>query len=462
MTRETAVREAQAYFDSGRFNTDLARRVACRTESQVPGRIEALYDYLTEDIRPQLEALGMDCRIVENAVEGGGPFLLAERMEGDTLPTVLSYGHGDTIHGQDERWRDGLSPWRLTVQGDRIYGRGTADNKGQHTVNLGALGAVLKVRGRLGFNLRLVIETGEEIGSPGLEELARDRADRLRADVLIASDGPRLDPARPTVYLGARGTVNFDLAVRLRDRAHHSGNWGGLLADPTVILAHAIASIVDARGCIAVPEWRPDSLSPSVRAALARLPLPSGGPGGPDIDDWGEPAQTPQERVYGWNSFAVLASTSGRPEQPVNAIPGEARAHCQLRFVVGTVLDDVVPALRRHLDRHGFHQVAVTRSPTSAFPATRLDPGDPWAVFAVDSVRRTIGTEPHLLPNLGGSLPNHIFSESLGLPTVWVPHSYAGCCQHAPDEHVLAPIIREGLGVMAGLFWDIGEQGRPS
>lgn len=120
MTRETAVREAQAYFDSGRFNTDLARRVACRTESQVPGRIEALYDYLTEDIRPQLEALGMDCRIVENAVEGGGPFLLAERMEGDTLPTVLSYGHGDTIHGQDERWRDGLSPWRLTVQGDRI------------------------------------------------------------------------------------------------------------------------------------------------------------------------------------------------------------------------------------------------------------------------------------------------------------------------------------------------------
>ncbi len=457
MSRDAAIAEAQTYFDSGRFADDLGRRVARRTESQVADQFEALNAYLADDLGPGLRALGFDCRIIDNPVAGAGPFLVAERMEGADLPTVLSYGHGDAIHGQESRWRTGLSPWRLTIEGDRIYGRGTADNKGQHTINLGALAAVLSVRGRLGFNIRLLIEMGEEIGSPGLETLARSQPELLQADVLIASDGPRLDPATPTLYFGARGTVNFDLEVNLRDRAHHSGNWGGLLADPTVILAHAIASITDARGAIAVPEWRPESLTAEVRRVLAALPLPSGGADGPEVEDWGEPSQTPQERVYGWNSFAVLAIHSGIPEQPVNAIPGRASARCQLRFVVGTDLDDVVPALRRHLDRLGFGQVAVTRMPEGAFPGTRIGLDDPWAKAAIDSVRKTIGREPHVLPNLGGSLPNHVFSDVLNLPTIWVPHSYVGCCQHAPDEHLLGAVVREGLAVMAGLFWDLGE-----
>ena len=62
-----------------------------------------------------------------------------------------------------------------------------------------------------------------------------------------------------------------------------------------------------------------------------------------------------------------------------------------------------------------------------------------------------------VLPNLGGSLPNDVFADILGLPTIWVPHSYPGCSQHAPDEHLLAPVAREGLAIMAGLFWDLAE-----
>jgi hypothetical protein len=61
------------------------------------------------------------------------------------------------------------------------------------------------------------------------------------------------------------------------------------------------------------------------------------------------------------------------------------------------------------------------------------------------------------LPNLGGALPNDIFSEILSLPTVWIPHSYPGCSQHAPNEHLPASIIREGLAIMAGIYWDLGE-----
>ena len=66
------------------------------------------------------------------------------------------------------------------------------------------------------------------------------------------------------------------------------------------------------------------------------------------------------------------------------------------------------------------------------------------------------------MPNIGGSLPNECFADTLGLPTIWVPHSYAGCSQHAPDEHVLAPILREGLQMMTGLYWDLAEEGVPA
>lgn len=457
MSRDTALAAAESYFDDGRFLADLTRRVAIPSTSQEEVGRPAVAAYLAEEMRPTLKALGYTCRILDNPVATAGPLLVAERIEGPDRPTVLTYGHGDTVRGLDDLWRDGLSPWRVTCEGERIYGRGTADNKGQHTVNIGALAAVLAVRGRLGFNSKILIETAEETGSTGLSAFCETHKDGLlKADILIASDGPRLAPDRPTLFLGSRGAFLIDLEVDLRDGGHHSGNWGGLLANPAIILAQALATITDARGAIQLAEWRPP-LPESVRRAVKDLTV-GGGDDGPSIDaDWGEPGLTPAERVFGWNSFEILAFTAGTPERPVNAIPPKARAHCQLRYVVGTDPDDILPALRRHLDRHGFAMVSVKPGRENQFPASRLDPDDPWVDWAVASIERTTGTKPAILPNLGGALPNHLFADILGLKTLWVPHSYAACCQHAPDEHLLAPIARQGLRIMAGLFWDLGD-----
>ena len=158
-----------------------------------------------------------------------------------------------SIRGQDASWTRGRGPWQLAVDGDRLYGRGVADNKGQHSINIAALAQVLAAReGRLGFNVKWLIETGEETGSPGLAAFCAAHAAELAADVLIASDGPRLRADRPTVFLGSRGVANFDLTLKLRDGAHHSGNWGGLLRNPGTVLAAAIASLVDGRGRILV------------------------------------------------------------------------------------------------------------------------------------------------------------------------------------------------------------------
>jgi acetylornithine deacetylase/succinyl-diaminopimelate desuccinylase-like protein len=460
MTRSAAVAEAAGLFDSGRFRARLARRVALRTESQKPDSLPELQRYLDEELIPELLSLGFGCRVLPNPVAGHGPFLIAERREPQAAFTVLMYGHGDVVNGYDAQWRAGLSPWTLTEEGDRWYGRGIADNKVQHSINIAALGPAIAARGgRLGYDVKLILEMGEEAGSPGLHAVcAAHRDDLLKADVFIASDGPRVAASEPTLFLGARGGLNFSLSLKLRDGAHHSGNWGGLLRNPGVRLAHAIASLVDAHGRIRVPGLLPDGLPDNVRAALARIAVGTD-PGAPAIDPgWGEPGLSPAEKVYGWNSFEVIAFKTGNPEHPVNAIPATAWAQCQVRYVVGSDNAGFLRSLRAHLDAHGFDDVELAQVGEEAM-ATRLDPDSPWVRLAVESLARTTGREPLLLPNLGGSLPNDAFADVLGLPTVWVPHSYPGCAQHAPDEHALRSVTRQALQLMAGLYWDLGEHG---
>jgi hypothetical protein len=104
----------------------------------------------------------------------------------------------------------------------------------------------------------------------------------------------------------------------------------------------------------------------------------------------------------------------------------------------------------------------VLVEPGGVMGASRTDPDHPWVQFALGCLRQEAGVEPALLPNLGGSLPNDAFTDGLGLPTIWIPHSYPACAQHAPDEHLLAPLARQALQLMTALFWDIGEtQGPP-
>ena len=114
----------------------------------------------------------------------------------------------------------------------------------------------------------------------------------------------------PTIFLGSRGALNFDLEVNLRNAGLHSGNWG-------------------------------------------------------------EEGLSPNEQVFGWNSFAVLAMKSGIPEKPVNAILGSGRATCQLRYVFGTKANNIIPALRKHLDQHGFEDVQLSSDEKFTFAATR-------------------------------------------------------------------------------------------
>lgn len=463
-SRAGAIGRVEAYVDDGTFEAELARRVAVRTESQKFPDADAIAEchrYLETEMAPAFARLGFSWQIFANPSPGQGPVLLATRIEDPSLATVLGYGHGDVVRGMDEQWTKGKGPWIVARDGDRLYGRGTADNKGQHTINMAALAAVMAERGgRLGFNAKFMIETGEEAGSKGLKELVRAHKSAFSADVCIASDGPRVRADRPTLALGCRGALNFDLVCDLREGGHHSGNWGGLIANPGFLLAHALASIVGPKGELLIDALKAPPMSKAVKDVLADVEIDPGTEG-PTVDTWwGEPELKPAERVYAANTFNILAFTTGTPGRPVNAIPPKAVANCQLRFVAGTRLEDIVPALERHLAETGHPLVKVVPPPSindGTFGASRIEPDHPWAMLVRASVQRSSNRPPAVIPSSGGSICNDVFTDELGMPAIWVPHSYASCSQHWPDEHILMPLMRNAAGLMAGLYWDIGE-----
>ena len=151
--RADAIARAREHLHSGAFLGELGRRVAYRTESQNPGSGAALRAYLTDDLVPAFAELGVTTRLIESPT-GKGPYLLADYREDASLPTVLTYGHGDVVEGMSGEWRDNLDPWQVTTRGERVYGRGTADNKGQHSINFAALAHMTLPLFRVALNPR--------------------------------------------------------------------------------------------------------------------------------------------------------------------------------------------------------------------------------------------------------------------------------------------------------------------
>jgi hypothetical protein len=199
---------------------------------------------------------------------------------------------------------------------------------------------------------------------------------------------------------------------------------------------------------------------PEVRGVLDGCPV-GGGEGAATIDaDWGEPGLTPAEKIYGWNSFIVLAMLSGKPDAPVNAVAPDARATCHIRYTVDTDPNSFEASLRRHLNEQGFGDIVIENAGVR-MAASRTPPNHPWVRWAQESMQKTLGKRVQIIPNSSGGLPGDVFVDHIGVPLVWVPHSYNGCKQHGPDEHFLIAPAREGILAFTGMWWDLGQGGTP-
>ncbi|MDA9673325.1 M20/M25/M40 family metallo-hydrolase [Paracoccaceae bacterium] len=454
-TLEQALKLSKKLFVDGIFFEQLRNLVQIVTDSKNSRCAEDLVVYYTRGLSNILTELGIQTEIVDNPVKNSPPFLIGSRMESPELKTILLYGHGDTVPLQEGQWNEGISPSDLKIIDDKIYGRGVADNKGQHLINLLALHSVLRTRTKLGFNLKIFFEMGEEIGSPGLCEFCEAYKEYFISDVLIASDGPRVAIDVPTIFLGSRGALNFELEVNYRSGAHHSGNWGGVLSDPGIRLSNALSTIADKNGKILIDNWKPTSLTSSVRERLNLLPNTISDT--LDIDEnWGEPGLSSNEKLFGWNSFSILALKSGNIDVPVNAIQPSAKALCQLRFVVGTNANEVISSLRDHLDQQGFTDVKIITENAINFQASRTDLNNVWLQKVENILEKFYRDKIHVIPNLAGSLPNNCFTDILEIPTIWIPHSYKECSQHAPNEHLPINLLESSLLLMTNLYWNLG------
>ena len=453
---DRALENSNYSFASGEFIAKLGSLVRLVTDSQNAVSNDDLTSYYSKGLSGILVELGIQTEIIDNPIKNAPPFLIGERIESSKLKTILLYGHGDTVPLQKGLWYDGIIPNELKIIDGKIYGRGVADNKGQHLINLMALRSVLKVRKKLGFNLKIIFEMGEEIGSPGLLKLCENYKDYLKSDVLIASDGPSVSVDVPTVFLGSRGAINFELEVKYREGAHHSGNWGGVLRDPGVRLSHALSVIADKNGKILIENWKPTSLTAEVRDRLKSLPATISET--LEIDEnWGEPKLSSNEKLFGWNSFSILALKSGDIDVPINAIQPSAKALCQLRFVVGTDTNKVISSLRNHLDQHDFKDIKIITENSINFEASRTNLNNIWLGKVEQILEEFNGDKIHVIPNLAGSLPNNCFTDILNIPTIWIPHSYKECSQHAPNEHVPIKLFRDALLLMTNLYWNLGQ-----
>jgi len=445
---------ARIHLESGAFFAELGRRVSYRSESSAFGFSLELDAYLNDVLIPELTSMGFSTGLHPQWRSSGNSFLIASRRENADAPTVLCYGHADVVAGMEGQWEDGRDPWSLRDEKGVWYGRGTADNKGQHQVNLDAVRILLDRQDTLGFNLIFLFECGEEIGSPSLGEFVRAHREELQADVLIASDGPRIDAETPTLFLGNRGAYTFRLTADLREDPLHSGNWGGLLRNAATTIAAAVEALVDGHGRVRLRGLQAPPASPATAAALDRLEFR------PAVDDpepdpaWFDPDLSSARRLWDSNVLEVLALGAGDVDDPINAIPGEASAVLQLRYIAGSDAAAFLPAISAGLEERGLGMVTVQE--ISHFPASRVEVSNPWVTWASTIMEEATGKHTAVLPNIGGSLPNDVFVDVLGVPTLWVPHSYPGCRQHAPNEHFLASIGAEGLRIMCGLFHHLG------
>jgi acetylornithine deacetylase/succinyl-diaminopimelate desuccinylase-like protein len=433
--------------------------------------LERLFDYVKQ---PSISAQGLG--IAETAeflanlldrigLEGeiiptdGHPMVLGARAEDSALPTVLLYGHYD-VQPPDplEAWIS--PPFDPTIRDGRIYARGIGDNKGQHFANFLAIESLLAVEGRLPCNVLFLLEGEEEVGSPHIADFIRERKDRLAAaDLAITSDGGVHESGRPCIMFGVRGVAIFELRARGAARDVHSGNLGGIVPNPLWRLVHLLATMKSDAGEITIDGFYDDvePPTPMERAALDALPF--------DVErikrelglaELDAPADRPiADRLAVWPTLTINGLHGGYGgEGPKTVLPCKAVAKCDIRLVHNQSRDDIFDKVEAHVRKH---------APDIEFvPLGGMEPSKtPLESPFTEPIRRAIvdaqGEEPLLVPALGGTLPDYVFTRILRIPSFVVPYANHDEANHAPNENLEVERFFAGIRTGAAMLVRIGE-----
>jgi acetylornithine deacetylase/succinyl-diaminopimelate desuccinylase-like protein len=329
-------------------------------------------------------------------------------------------------------------PFAPTIRDGRVFCRGSADNKGQHLAHILAVEVLGERLGLLPCEVTFLLDGEEEIGSPNLRAFVDTHRDELAADLLIWSDGPVYDPAHPSLSFGVRGIVTFELSARGAATELHSGNWGGVAPNPLWRLVQALASMRSPDGRITIDGFYDDVEPPSVDESEAIAAL------GVDeeelmatlnvdrLDD--APGWSVAERLSAWPSFTINGFHGGYGGTgPRTVLPNEATASCDIRLVAAQTAEDVFAKTEAHLARYA-PDVRLVRGHGTDPSKTSLDA--PYTRAIKDGMEAAYRKPAQLLPPLGGTLPEAVFTRLLRLPAFGIPLANPDESNHAPDENL--------------------------
>jgi len=393
-----------------------------------------------------MRQMGLSVKILPTA---GWPMVFGEYAARSDAPTVLLYGHYD-VQPPDplEDWI--TPPFEPSVRAGRLYARGVGDNKGQHFAQLLALESLLACCGGLPCNVKVLLEGEEEVGSPHMAEFIREHRHELQADLVIVSDGPVHESGRSIISFGVRGVLDLELRARGANQDLHSGNWGGIVPNPLWALVHLLGTMKNARGEITIEGFYEHVLPQSAleRAALKHLPI--------DVEQVKrtldlQRLDEPQERGY----FERLSAS---PTLTINGIhggyggpgsktvlPHEAVAKCDIRLVEAQTVEEILAKVKAHVQRHA-PEVSVISHGGMDPSKTPLD--SPFTALLRQAITTAQGEEPLLVPAMCGSLPNYVFTKTLGIPAFGVPYANADEANHAPNENM--EVARFFMGIKTG------------
>ena len=408
-------------------------------------------------VAEMLQARGFSVQIMPTK---GAPVVFAERS-GRSSKTLLFYNHYDVQPAEPlELWLS--PPFAPEIRDGIMYGRGISDDKSHITSRLFAIDALLAEQGELPCNVKFVIEGEEEISSVHLPEFVHNHPDLLAADACVWEFGSVDHRDVPMQYLGLRGICYVELSVETASIDVHSGIGGSIFPNAAWRLVWALHSLKDQDERIRIPGYYDDILPPSERdrALMAALP---------------EVSEEYRKR-YGVKEFlnglqggvelrlaeafqptcTICGLTSGyQGKGSKTVLPARASAKVDFRLVPNQTPEKVLKMLRAHLDAEGFADVHVNYLGGEA-PA-RTDTDDPFLDLVVRTAEPVYGKPMQIVPMIGGSGPNHVFVETLGIPIVTAGVGYPGSGAHAPNENLRIDLYLKGARHIARILTAFGE-----
>ncbi len=395
-----------------------------------------------EWVAERLRALG--ARGVEILPTGGNPVVWGEWPAPDGAPTAILYGHYD-VQPPDplDLWE--TPPFEPTVRGDRLYARGAADDKGNMSVPLAAIEALLATEGCLPIGIKCLFEGEEEIGSPSLHSFVRDNRERLAADFAICADGGMWSLDQPSLTVASKGIAACQIDLRTANTDLHSGQHGMAAPNAVEALARLVTTMHDDAGRIAIDGFYDPirDLTDEERAQIAAVPF--------DEDEyrreldlpalWGEPGYTALERRWARPSLDLNGIWGGFQGEGLKTVtPCEAHAKITCRLVPNQEPGNVLDLIETHVAKHCPPGATATiRRFGGAARPFAVTPDHPALDAAQHVLRDLYGKEP-LTIRAGGTLPiAETLQTELGADLIFFSWGMPGDNVHAPNESYSLP-----------------------